>query len=590
MVKTIALLICFLISFSWTANASNEFKINVKKFNFIRPLGVQKDLYDYLKNNSGPAQALLKEDLITGGNNTYLRPECDPFYAEEKILKHSSTNEELYKKLNEYFEKCGSDLSKDSAKGLIGLLRFSSTDYSFFKNPKVQKVAIELSDKTIVPGVLALKDTVTPRPFIIYRCGVFCAAEETASMKNYLMNFFDQSPFNVLFLANNTGIDYIKMNGKFTFGGNAEGPETLAIGEWIKHQSPFKNLVSSLHMAGASLGGNAAIFTSYYNGSNTASEEKTFNSVMAICPVLDLHDSMEHLYQDGSMGDLYEGGNGAIVANAAYLATKNQLKEGKNSLGPIGELIEKHPPGSKTEMKDYLGWLVSESLTKKGKPTTASEFWASNTFFNKMSSDLETPTLVFASKDDHVVDNAVNAGKLKNSMGSFSKETLGILNLPYGDHCGFNSVYGMKATSMVLRSFVLHNSPEFTKSRYLKFKLPWLLKRVKVNNYEINLSQTFEFKEKSNRVEIHFKVLNKLANLGACFLSEIYSPVAGCVFDKKLSIDLRHLKFLGAKIPENKVEAEALSREFNAKIQFLADNSAVNGTSNVIDSIAFRTW
>jgi len=40
----------------------------------------------------------------------------------------------------------------------------------------------------------------------------------------------------------------------------------------------------------------------------------------------------------------------------------------------------------------------------------------------------------------------------------------------------------------------------------------------------------------------------------------------------------------------NKVEAEALSREFNAKIQFIAEGAPVTGTSKVIDGIAFRTW
>lgn len=565
--------------------AASLHQLKVKKFETIRPLGIHNDIYDYLKNNMKPTQALKKEDLITGDNLAYVQPDCDPFVAEEKILKRSRTDSDLYQHFNEYFEHCGQALSKDSVKGLMGLLRFSSTEYNFFEHPKIQKVVIELSDNTVIPAVLALKDTTTPRPFIIYRCGVFCAAEETASMKNYMMNFFDQSPFNVLFLANNTGIDYIKMNKKFTFGGNSEGPETLAIGNWVKTKSPFKNIVSSLHMAGASLGGNAAIFTSYYNN-----QQKVFASVAAICPVLDLHDSMEHLYQDGAPGDLYENGNGVLVANAAYLATKNQLNEGKNSLGDIGDLIDKNPPTSKTEMKDYLGWLASESLVKRGVPTTPAEFWSNNTFFNKMSASLQTPTLVFASEDDHVVDNAVNAGKLKKILNAISKDRLGLLNLPYGDHCGFNSVYGMKATSMVLRSFVLHNSPEFTASRYTKMKLPWLLKKVKMSSHEVNLSQTFEFKEKSNRIEVHFKVLNKLANFGACYLSGLYSPVAGCVFEKKLSVDYRHLKFLGAKIPVNKVEAEALSREFNAKIQFIADSAPVTGTTKEVDGIAFRTW
>jgi len=555
--------------------------LKVKSLQVISPLGIHNDIYDYLKNNLTDKQPFNKDSLITGDNLTFVQPDCDPFLNEENFLKHSQTKADLYKHFNEYFERCGEKLSSESVKGLMGLLRFSSTDYSFFEHPKVQKIVIELSDKTLIPGVLALKDSVTPRPFVIYRCGVFCAAEETASMKNFLMNFFDQSPFNVLFLANNTGIDYIKMNKKFTFGGNAEGPETLAVGEWVKNQSPFKDLVSSLHMAGASLGGNAAIFTSYYNN--------IFSSVTAICPVLDLHDSMENLYQDGNLGDLYEEGNGVLVANAAFMATKNQLNDGKASLGEIGELIERNPPGSKAEMKDYLGWLVSESLTRRGVPTTPAEFWQGNSFFKKWPVNLKTPTLIFASEDDHVVDNKVNAGKLKK-LNSYAKENLGILNLPYGDHCGFNSVYGMKATSMVLRSFVLHNSPEYTSAQYQKHKLPWLLKRVKMSAHEINLAQTFEFKENSNKIDIHFKVLNKLANLGACYLSGLYSPVAGCVFDKKIQIDYRNLKFLGAKIPMNKVEAEALSREFNAKIQFIAEGAPVTGTSKVIDGIAFRTW
>lgn len=594
MIKVKAIFILFFASLtSFSSLSGAQEVVAVKKVKFIKPLGISNDIYDYLKNNIRANQVLNKEPLNTGTNLTYIESSCDPFVNEENLLTHSESNSDLYKYFNEYFDRCGEKLSKDSAKGLVGLIRFASTDYSFFENPKVQKVVIELSDNQFVPGILALKDSTTPRPFVIYRCGVFCGAEETASMKNYMMNFFDQSPFNVLFLANNTGLDYIKLNKKFTFGGNAEGPETMAIGHWVKNQSPFKNIVSSLHMAGASLGGNAAIFTAYYNNQlKDLKREQVFSSVAAICPVLDLHDSMDLLYQDGSLRDQYGEGNGVVVANGALIATKNQLKDGKKYLNDIGDLLEESPPPSKTEMKNYLGWLAANSLTRRGTPTTPTEFWAANSFFKKMPVKIETPTLVFASEDDHIVNNAVNAGKLKAMLNSNSKNQMGVLNLPFGDHCGFNSVYGMKATSMVLRSFVLHNSPEYTAHQYQKIKLPWLFAKVKMTSHEVNLSQTFEFKENSTRINIHFKVLNKLANLGSCYLSDTYSPVVGCVINKKVSVHVKNLKSLGARVPSNEVEAEALSREFNAKVQFVtdADNEPLTGTSKSVDAIIYRSW
>lgn len=587
------LIIVSTIIFSISAIAEErlDYQVTVKDIKFLKPLGVQKDLYDFISDNYKANHLSNKEDLNSGANLSYVDPSCNPQTVEDNILKNSESNTEMYKTFNEYFNRCGEKLSKGSVKGLAGLMRFASTEYKFFENPKVQKVVIELSNNKLIPGVLALKDSTTPRPFVVFRCGVFCSAVESASMKNYMMNFFDQSPFNVLFLANNTGLDYIQLNKKFTFGGEAEGPETIAIGNWVKNQSPFKNIVSSLHMSGASLGGNAAIFTSYYNNQlRDIRGEKIFKSVTAICPVLDLQDSMNLLYQNGTVWNMYKNGNGVLVSNGAAAATKNQLNSGKSYFEDIGDLLDQSPPPSKTKMKDYLGWLASESLTRAGAPTTPKEFWDANSYFKRMPISIDTPTLVFASKDDHIVNNAANTGKLKKLLKSNFKDSLGILNLPYGDHCGFNSVYGTNATSMILRSFVLHDSPEYTARNYLKMKLPWLLSKVDVTSYEVNLSQTFEFSEKSNHVDIHFKVFNKLGNLGSCYLSDPFSPVVGCVIDKKVSINIQNLKFLGARVPTNKVEAEALSREFNAKIQFVTNNGLLNGTSSPAEGIIYRTW
>lgn len=508
----------------------------------------------------------LINETSTGGNIKDISPKCDPKVFENNILEKQVTDAQFFKMLNEYFTNCVGELKARNSNGIMALLKFATFKYSFLKHPQVSEFTIKLDNGVKVPAIIALKPDNKPRPLIVVKCGTFCAAEEGPSMKAYMMSLFDQSPFNVVFLASQTGVDYIKANQYLAIGGWAEGLEAIEVGTWLKEKWEYKDRISSIHLMGLSLGGNAAVFGSAYNDLyEKENGGKVFSSVTAICPVIDLKPTLDHLFRSAIVGPIF-----SKLTRDQFLAVRDDLKDITDLLG------DNQIPRNHREMADYLTYVASTSLGRRGTDTNIHSYTANNNFWN-LNYKLKTPTLVWASKDDIVVNNYINAQSVDRR--NYGRETphVGVLNMEYGSHCAFHSVYGALAASTVLRTFVLSHSPEF-KDSYVKIVMPWKYEFNKMGRRSLHLGQTFEFSPDSAKVTVKFRVFNGSSLL--CTFQNPWKSSQGCIDTKSFEIPIDDLKSFGARIPQNSVEAEALTREFNTKIDFKThDMKSLNGTS-----------
>lgn len=494
------------------------------------------------------------EEVPDGLNTKDISPACDPKAFEDSVLAKKNSSAEYYKMLKDYFKNCQNELSKNSWKGILSLLKYSFFQYHFFDHPQVKELTIKLSNGIQVPAVVALKQDPTPRPLVILKCGVFCSASESPSMKAYLMSLFDQSPFNVVLLANQTGLDYMALNHYVSLGGWSEGLETLEVGKWLQEKWEFKNRISSLHLMGISLGGNAAVFGAAYNDLYPRTDgSKVFSSVAAICPVISLRPTLDHLF------------NSPIIGNIFATAAKQQFLDARGDVTDIPDLLADNKiPKATSEMTDFIGQISSTSLQRRGIASTSASFFKNNNFWN-LKNKVNTPMLVWASLDDIIVNNKINAQVMEYDDSYEKSPKVGVLNLPYGSHCGFSAAYGMLASTVVMKTFVLNHSPEFI-DKYSQQQMNWDYGFKKLYPTEQHVGQSWHFTENSDQVKVSFRIFNW--NTNACYEQGPWGVGTNCVTTREFSLPISALRNMSARIPRNRAEAEALSREFNAKVEF----------------------
>lgn len=536
----------------------------------------------YSKNDNREAQFLIEvakkaeadqattqnffEEIPSGLSTKDISPSCDPRIFEDAVLSKKRSSTEYFKLAKDYFKKCETELSAKSPKGVLALLKYSMYKYPFLQHPQVQEFTMKLSNGIKVPAIMALKQDSRPRPLVVVKCGTFCSASESPSMKAYLMSLFDQSPFNVILLASQTGIDYMALNHIVSLGGYSEGYEALLIGKWLKEQWTYKDRISSMHLMGISLGGNAAIFGATYNDLYPQEDgKKVFTSVAAICPVVSLKPTLDHLF------------NSLIVGPIFAKLTKGQFIDAREGLADVPDLLaDGRIPKNASEMTGFLGDLASTSLQRRGIASTPSSYFKSNNFWN-VPQRIQTPMLVWASKNDIIVNNKLNAQVMEQDDYYEKSASVGILNLNYGSHCGFHGSYGPLAASTVLRTFVMAHSPEFS-GNYRQSTMPWSFGFKKMSNIEDHVGQSFQFTANSNDVRVDFRIFNWRGS--QCQEDGPWAGNESCVTTKSYNVPVAALKQLGARVPRNMTEAQALSREFNTKVEFRTkDQQPLNGSS-----------
>lgn len=166
-----------------------------------------------------------------GVQKSATKKECQPFMFENELI-NSESPQIFSKKVKQLFAKCESTWRNLNTPGLLGLLEFSNAEYDFSKNEKINAIEFQFANGFHLKGYIAVQDEQVKRPWVIIKCGVFCAATESGSMRNFMMNLFDESPFNIIILGNRTGDDFIKENQTVSVVGLYESADFYAVADY----------------------------------------------------------------------------------------------------------------------------------------------------------------------------------------------------------------------------------------------------------------------------------------------------------------------------------------------------------------------
>jgi hypothetical protein len=209
------------------------------------------------------------------------------------------------------------------------------------------------------------------------------------------------------------------------------------------------------------------------------------------------------------------------------------------------------------------------------------DFYYNNDFWN-LKTVPQTPTLVWASKDDPIVNYGINAGRAEKYFKGSKYST--VLGLNSGGHCGFAGAYGSQAAATVLRTFVLKNSPEFLSSEYTKQSTK-LSVPFKLTTKEVHVNQAWEFAAGSENVTVSFKIFDGTDS--KCASKGPWKSNEDCKVTRRFIYPLSTFKALGARVPKTATEAYTLTREFNTKVEFRGSKGPLTGSNG---NEVFASW
>ncbi|MCB0343079.1 MAG: hypothetical protein H6626_06480 [Pseudobdellovibrionaceae bacterium] len=537
---------------------------------------------DHEENLSG-------EFLVKYPNAAFDMPvplECHPKTLESELRRKLPSEVVANKIRQKYFSKCGRWLNRKGYKGLFTLLEFSRVEYDIFENPQVHALRVYFENGDVSYGIVGLKPGAERRPLVIVKCGLFCDGSPSTSIKTIMMHLFDESPFNVIILGNNTGTNSVRDNHRIVFGGFFEGHEIMAVGKWAREKAPFRNSISSVHSMGISLGGNASLFAALYNDHNRLEHgKKVFDSAVAYCPAVNIKPTIESLY-----GWKYFG----------YLASLVTWRNVQSVLPQVPELADffSGEPPEPQRFPDLLGEAATRYLATvneddylrpfKDKPLTdLYDFWQLNDF-TRFAKQVGTPTLVWGAKDDMVVKNKFNAGDLAERLDGWNGN-LQVLNLDAGSHCAFSVAYGWPTAAAVLRSFILNHDSDVGVNASTEVAALSLPSRS-FDKDDVHVNQVWEAHPGRSEFTVKFMVWSQWhESVGPhddCRMSRPFTATANCYETVKIKVPFSGLPFSIAA-PKSKTDAQILTRWANTQFEILGDTGPLTGTG---DTPRFVRW
>jgi predicted alpha/beta-fold hydrolase len=498
--------------------------------------------------------------------------ECSALELQNEMAAVSKDAQSQSKTFQDFMRRCDETLRPFSEERMIALLRISEGNYPLEGRTNLREIVLHLPYKTNVHGLLAMKDTERPRPMLIMICGSGCNLSDS-SARFFLTQAFDTMPFNVLVLPSLSGSDFIKDNRGFGLGGFEEGRQTFEVVRLLGgSDSPFKNLVTSFHILGISLGGNGALFTSAYGSfNNQYLAGPKINSVIGLCPVVDLKASLMDLDRDDPTGNYFTGLIGeTILKNFAYV------------FGSSADMPTLYKPGHKQSvpfLEKYIYpryKILSQIHDFQLAPMTQADldtpetFWSANNFLN-YSSRITVPTLVMYSEDDFIVSPKLNSQALAEDLIKNPNPLVNVVGTQKGSHCGTTEIYGDDVIDGALQNFVLSQSPEFdytSGARKLDLSQVKNFNRLELNPGEKFFGYEFEANKGKNTVALTLKIWNPNHTDGnlRCSQWDPYHAFEGCF--REVDFDLPVASFfpyIAGKV-STKAQAQALTRWLNRRV------------------------
>ncbi len=557
---------------------------------------------DYVKSELARKQLLESDDaqgfvlpfdwVPSGAPQRLEDRNCEPERLQNLLYAKRSSTRAQASSLREFFQNCDRSLRYEMPSGPKAVISMTQTEYRYCEHPNMRKIIVKLPNGDIVRGILALKPGNTPRPLIIAKCGVMCNVGD-AAMRFLLMHLFDEAPFNLLVLSNNTGADYVRDNRYFVPGGLKEGQHFILAAQMMR-ASVISKRISSVHAIGVSLGAHSALYGAYLSqfqpgATRQPVRQTVLASVLAACPVVDLRSSITDLFQWSIKGTIAQ-----ILFN--------------NS---IDKVLETNP-----ELQPLFSWwwaprtdrprLIAEASArylgqqKRGwnlppfdnlEIENADDFWALNQDVTWAQKPFLTPTLALAADDDQVVNPYANTGQL-------AKTALAATTIPAGDHCAFSQMYGWRTSSALYRGFFLSQSPDLLKRRKpLSVSIPLdVLETASqhTNNLTLELHGVtrFSFTPGVEAIKVIHQYFSARHDLGCTQQNTRFAPLH-CYREVSFNLPFSRVpnRPWWAHAPLTVPEAEALTRWANVNLKAVDQNGVlVDDTGNLATQLKWLSY
>jgi hypothetical protein len=523
----------------------------------------------------------------SGANNYPASPACQKEVIAEALWKNSASVKAQAAAINAWANRCDAEIADPVLRhSYWPLIDFARVDYHFHENKRIYFVRATLPDGRALTGYVAMKPGNTPRPLIIAKCGALCNAEQSVTHRSFMMHLYDESPFHVLTLANNTGSDFQIENGALALGGFDEGRQLYQIAKLIRSpESPIRSQVSSVHIVGASLGGSSALFSSIYTSANDLPGQPTIQSVTAVCPVVVLKNSVRRLYFSRAISPI------------AAFETLHQIKDVFYFVPVIGELFTYGrrfmPPFlvydkiTRALLKYYRDWTEKEPWDLKPfvgtRIKSLDQFWEVNDFRNYIS-DVQVPTLAIGARNDSLVKPRENSELLQKSLLKLDNPDVDVVFLGQGNHCAFSIANGWANYSTLLREYILSHAPE-AKVHWRESRRELPMQKLRREYSEQIVETTWQAVQDQDYLWLKLKIFSPFGTGSQrgendCGFQSALRSKPYCYREIKLEVPLKNLDVETYGVPGNSYEMTALTRFANTRFSVLDSDGNLVTTSN----------
>lgn len=511
--------------------------------------------------------------IPTGENNFPAEDNCRQESVRDRIWNNKSSVKDQAAALNDWVKNCYDKLARGFLRSTyIPLIRFSTVDYDLLESRNIHHIRATLSDGRVLDGFVAMKPDNIPRPFIIAKCGVLCNAEQSVIHRSFMMHLYDESPFHVLTLANNTGSDFQINNKALSVGGFDEGRQLYQIAQLVRSpDSPIYGRISSVHVMGASLGGSAALYAGLYASQNDPVRKSSIQSVTALCPVVVLDNSIRDIYTTKP------------ISTVAVFETLHQIKDVFNFVPVIGRYFPIDPkrikPGELYEkitqavFSYYNEWTQKSSWDLKPfqgvQVQSINQFWDLNDY-RKYVDQVTVPTLTISSDNDEFVKTPTNSRLLAKTLAKSPNENVGNLFLHQGNHCAFAISNGWSNYSMILREYVLSHSPE-TKKYWHRTDKDFIPPHWKISDGERVVDTSWDAAIDDDDMYVKIKIFSPRQQFqpGECEKQEPTMASPHCYRRVEYRVPIRALPLEDLETPRCKFDVTSLTRLANTRFSLV---------------------
>ncbi|MFN8792469.1 MAG: hypothetical protein ACK5Y2_13525 [Bdellovibrionales bacterium] len=359
-------------------------------------------------------------------------------------LERAQAPREKTEIMNRYLQDCESQFLNGELKAHIQALRLFTMSYSIDDHPFLTRVLFHLPDGKKLKGLLAVKDQ-KRRPFVILRMGITGNIEEAFAERFFYYQLFERGLFNFLMVENMTGTDFIHHNRSVEFAGLAESYQNLWIAQLLRNpQQPISKLVESVHLVGLSLGGQGVLTSAWL--SPVQKNPNLFQSFLALCPLVNLKPTFDHLFEGGGVGRLPL----EVWAHSRFAEARVFYPELFDTyFGLPGRILKFVADHYAKPQADLFGVKEPAFLEK------LNEFYALHDL-KTWDPGLRKPVWIWVTKEDSIVPVHLNSATLPQAD---------YLEIGVGNHCSFPAAWDGRVTQALFRGHILGASPNFKVSK-----------------------------------------------------------------------------------------------------------------------------